>query len=159
MASLFPLIERKIVLKLQMVASLKWKRLILLKNMVPFTNRIWYHFPRQYGTIFSFNMVPFSSAIWYHILFGFRLYWKSIRLRPVFKISLFLLQKGFSCFVCGFRNHRDMRPSTTCWERRRMTQKSAMRRTASGESTFTTETVFLVPSARFVLCASMCAAA
>ena len=32
MASLFPRIERKIALKMQMVASLKWKRLILKLN-------------------------------------------------------------------------------------------------------------------------------
>ena len=67
--------------------------------MVPFTNRIWYHFPYQYGTIFPINMVPFSIAIWYHILLGFRPYWKSIRLSPVSKISLFQSQKGFSCFA------------------------------------------------------------
>ena len=28
--------------------------------MVPFTNRIWYHFLHQYGTIFYRNMVPYS---------------------------------------------------------------------------------------------------
>ena len=67
--------------------------------MVPFTKRIWYHFPWQYGTIFSINMVPFSITIWYHILFGFRPYWKTVRLRPVFKISLFQSQKGYSYFV------------------------------------------------------------
>ena len=64
--------------------------------MVPFTNRIWYHFPYQYGTIFSFNMVPFSIAIWYHILSRFRPYRKSIRPIVIFKISLFHLQKGYS---------------------------------------------------------------
>ena len=74
--------------------------------MVPYFNRKWYHFSYQYGTIFSFNMVPFSPAIWYHILLGFSPYWKTVRLRPVFKISLFLFQKGFSYFACGFRNHK-----------------------------------------------------
>ena len=37
-----------------------------------------------------------------------------------------------------FRNHRDMRPSTTCWERRRITQKGAARRTARGINTINT---------------------
>ena len=31
--------------------------------MVPFTKRIWYHFPNQYGTIFYRNMVPYSFRV------------------------------------------------------------------------------------------------
>lgn len=113
MTSLFPRIERKIALKMQMVASLKWKRLIC-------------HF----------------------------------------KISLFQSQKGYSCFALVVRG--GIKPRGGCatvysfvrfahcsgqWP------VSAACRTASGETTFTTETVFPVPSARLVLRASMRAAA
>ena len=66
-----------------------WKRLILPKKMVPFTKRIWYHFPWQYGTILPINMVPFSISIWYHFLLGFRPYWKSRRIICFFKTTLF----------------------------------------------------------------------
>ena len=91
--------------------------------MVPFANRMWYHFPYQYGTIFPINMVPFSIAIWYHILLGFRPYWKWIRLICLFKIILFQSQKGYGYFACWELNQKDMRPSTTCWETRRTRRK------------------------------------
>ena len=58
MASLFPRIERKIVLKLQMVASLKWKRLILkLNHSLLQIEKV--NIAEEYGTIYQQNMVSF----------------------------------------------------------------------------------------------------
>ena len=98
--------------------------------MVSFTIWIWYHFPRQYGTIFSFKMVPFSIAIWYHILLGFRPYWKSRLLICLFKISLFQSQKGYGCFTPVVRGR--------FWSPRKNRKRRQKRSVSVGNNTMNT---------------------
>ena len=51
MASVFPLIEGKVALKMQMVVSLKWKRLILKLNHSLFDFKK-ANIAKEYGTIY-----------------------------------------------------------------------------------------------------------